>query len=112
MKIAIDWDDTYTADPALFNAIISLMIERGHVVYCVTARRGSPADKREVRIPNVPTFFTGYASKTWHMNNIEGIKVDIWIDDNPAMCAFGSDEVKPATIKLAKRWQMRRKRRR
>ena len=101
MNIAIDWDDTYTADPKLFDAITDLFNSSGHTVYCVTARRSSPANRQEVKIPNTRTIFTGYASKTWHMNHVEGIQIDIWIDDDPVMCAFGNDDVKPKTIKLA-----------
>lgn len=38
MNISIDFDDTYTRDPEMWNAFIRLAQASGHKVYCVTAR--------------------------------------------------------------------------
>lgn len=90
MNIALDWDGTYTEDPELWNGFIAAATARGHVVYCVTARIESPANRAEVRIEGVETIFCGLASKPI-VTKACGIKIDVWIDDNLAMCLLGKD---------------------
>lgn len=97
MIIAIDYDDTYTADPAMWDQFIKLANEAGHKVVCVTCRMdpddkergpmawGMPASMRgdtRVKIPGVPVFYTSFSPKRWFMEG-HNIKVDVWIDDMP-----------------------------
>jgi hypothetical protein len=89
MRIALDFDGTYTADPILWNTFVSLAKERGHDVKIVTAR--SP----------YKNIFPGYDDNNdvHEASALMGIEVvfcdmvqkqdvygaDIWIDDRPDM---------------------------
>ena len=96
MLIAIDFDDTLTADGELWRAFIESAIELGHKVICVTARRDTEDNNDTIdnwmRSHGIDlikrTYFTGLSSKVDHMEKL-GIKVDIWIDDDPRKCALG-----------------------
>ena len=85
MNVALDWDDTYTRDPQMWNDIIGVMQQNGHNVYCVTVR--APAEGRAVkealesRVDGI--FFTARRAKRDFMNS-RGINIDVWIDDSPA----------------------------
>jgi hypothetical protein len=94
MLIAIDFDDTLTEDPELFRVFISLAKKHGHSVVCVTARRDT-AENREwidswMKDHGIDIYvhYTSLGSKVDHMERI-GLKVDIWIDDDPRKCALG-----------------------
>lgn len=83
--IAIDWDETFTADPELWQAFIKLAEERGHRVYCVTCRRDTEENREIVRVESLPAYrhyFTGLSPKRWFMEQ-RGIQIDIWVDDHP-----------------------------
>ena len=95
MLIAIDFDDTLTADPNLWRNFIATSREIGHCVVCVTARRDTDDNRETIEswmhehgIYPMFTYYTGLASKVDHMAKI-GLKVDIWIDDDPRKCALG-----------------------
>jgi hypothetical protein len=80
MRIAIDYDDTYTLSPDLWDQIINLLITADHKVYCVTKRHEHLADdiKKIMRVPII------FAKKSkMEAVNREGIKIDVWIDDKP-----------------------------
>lgn len=90
MVIALDHDGTYTADPQLWGEFIASCRTRGHRVICVTAR--SAVDRAHVVVPKgVPVYFTDRSPKEWYMQK-QGVKVDVWIDDNPSSiggsCSF------------------------
>src|SRR5690348_6048568 len=84
--ICIDFDDTFTTNPAVWTQIIELMRAAGANVFCISAR-----------FPNCPiSGFPGevyYASgkHKWEFAEENGIKVDIWIDDWPAVIGDRSD---------------------
>lgn len=84
MNLSLDWDDTYTRDPEAWNQFIDLMQQQGHSVYCVTMRH--EAEGKEVkealskRCEGV--FFTNRQAKQEFMF-ARGIRIDVWIDDNP-----------------------------
>jgi hypothetical protein len=79
MRIALDYDGTYTADPGLWQAFIEIAKARGHEVVCVTMRNVD-----EVMTPFGPSkyYFTDRKAKVPAMAQ-EGINIDIWIDDQP-----------------------------
>ena len=89
---AMDYDRTYTMDPEGHDAMIALLKSRGHRVYIVTQRSGNGHDsvclenRKELAEAtanaNCRVIFTEGAAKEWHMLRKEGIKVDIWIDDD------------------------------
>ena len=58
MNIAIDYDDTYTLDPCVWEAIIQLLKDNGHNVFCVTKRYECNADDIKENIKSVPIIFT------------------------------------------------------
>jgi hypothetical protein len=79
--IAVDYDDTYTADPELFESFISTAKTKGHVVVIVTFRNGEvdplPSLAHEV-------FYTSGTEKANYMKEV-GLEVDIWVDDWPEL---------------------------
>lgn len=84
MNIGLDYDDTYTRDPATWDKIIAILRAAGHKVYVVTWRF-------EMEMPPVYAALTGkvdgfYATarqaKEQYMYT-QGIRIDVMIDDNP-----------------------------
>lgn len=89
MNLSIDFDDTYTRDPELWNQFITTAQDRGHTVYCVTARAPDQTNREQVYgtigqlIGKDRCVFTDSRAKakvTWEM----GIRIDVWIDDTPS----------------------------
>jgi hypothetical protein len=86
--IAIDFDDTFTADPELWSQFIAHAQDRGHRVLCVTARRDTDENRDDMTScfilygVDVPIIFCNLSSKL-HTMERRGTKVDIWIDDSP-----------------------------
>lgn len=103
MIIGLDFDKTYTLDPDFWDGVVIDAIKRGHRVVCVTARVDNEKNRDEVRIPGVEVYFCGMASKAWYMREVQQVPVDVWIDDDPIMCAFGKDETLPIVRKTVTR---------
>lgn len=85
MIIAIDYDETYSADPVLWDAFIKNAIERKHKVICVTMRYDNQFEAPDVltsigKICKV--IFTGRLAKEKFLKKI-GLNPDVWIDDRP-----------------------------
>ena len=83
MIIAIDYDNTYAADPPTFDKVIQTFQEVGHTVICVTARpavMGQPVLDSIGKL--VPVVFAGARWKK-EAALARGYKVDVWIDDTP-----------------------------
>jgi len=82
MIISVDYDGTYSADPATFDLIISEFQQNGHKVIIVTAR----GDNEPVTInPNLDleVFYTEGTDKDPYMRDKHDIDVDIWVEDRP-----------------------------
>ena len=80
MKIALDFDDTYTADPMLWTAFITKCKTRGHTVTFVTYRpdNGDNTDiEHEADCLHIDIVYTSGKQKQ-HCHN-----ADVWIDDSP-----------------------------
>lgn len=95
MIIAIDYDNTYSADPESFNKVITIFKEAGHDVICVTAREegvmGVPVHNSIGKL--VPVIFAGSVSKRTAAKK-NGYVVDVWIDDMPMMIdEYSSEEL-------------------
>ena len=95
MLIAIDFDETLTADAQLWREFIISARALGHRVICITARRLTDENIdiveqwfEEAGIVDVPAYFTNLSSKTEYAKSL-GLSVDIWIDDDPRKCALG-----------------------
>jgi hypothetical protein len=84
MIVAIDYDNTYSADPSTFDKIIVLFKQAGHTVICVTGRSaamGQPVLNSIGKL--VPVIFAG---ADWKRDAAakRAYKVDVWIDDTPS----------------------------
>jgi len=85
---ALDFDGTFTEDPQLWAAFVTLGISRGHTFFCVTARRNTEEntdlinEQFEEHGIQMPIIFSNLGSK---LDEVErrGIKIDIWLDDAP-----------------------------
>jgi hypothetical protein len=83
MIIALDYDRTYTADQELWNAFIKAARSRGHEVIILTWRTSAIDPEFERLYPKVNAIWcTDRGSKRAYAERL-GVKVDIWIDDNP-----------------------------
>jgi hydroxymethylpyrimidine pyrophosphatase-like HAD family hydrolase len=83
MIIAIDYDNTYTADPTTWDNVIKTFQAAGHTVICVTARSeamGLPVLNSIGKL--IPCLFCEGAWKREYALK-HGYKVDVWIDDSP-----------------------------
>lgn len=91
--IALDYDDTYTADPILWENFIKHAHHRGHRIYIVTLRGdhqtyGGNFEELSVFF-GVSTIFCNGRPKQEVTKEL-GISIDIWIDDNPLGILEGS----------------------
>lgn len=95
MNISIDYDDTYTRDPELWDAFIRSAQARGHDVYCVTARSAEYRDERQAVLETIGRIigqdhcvFTGGLAKRPYCE-ANGIHIQVWIDDMPEAIPMG-----------------------
>jgi hypothetical protein len=77
MKVAIDYDGTYTLDAGLWQAFVQAAMAAGHEVRCVTSRY--PDQRVEV---DCPVTYTSMEPKGPHVI-AKGWVPDVWIDDHP-----------------------------
>lgn len=73
MKIALDYDNTFSADPALWLSFIDTALARGHEVKIVTSRRPD----MPIPIHGLDIIYCSFTAKRKHY------AADIWIDDDP-----------------------------
>lgn len=73
MLIALDYDKTYTVDPALWDGFIESAQQRGHAVKIVTMRR---PDEPIMGAP-VEVVYTSRKAKS------AVVSADVWVDDSP-----------------------------
>jgi len=82
MKIALDYDDTFTNDDTLWRAFVESAKSRGHSVTFVTSRNHD-GDNRDIifdaGLLGIGVVFCNHKAKS------ECFKADVWIDDNPLM---------------------------
>lgn len=80
MKIALDYDETYTADPGLWELFVKEAQRRGHQVVIVSFRFQF-GDNRDLEATasalSVPVVYTNARQKQ-HI-----VQADVWIDDSP-----------------------------
>lgn len=95
MNIGLDFDDTYTRDPAGWDEFIRNFTSRRHKIYCVTFR--FPEQSQQVYdtigkvIGNENCHFTSYTAKRKYMQS-KDIYIDVWIDDMPILIDNGAEE--------------------
>lgn len=86
LNLALDFDDTYTADPDMWRQFIKLAHKRGHQVYICTMRYDQGVEKDEVEAEINGLAPVIYCCRTFKEKVCAklGIKINIWIDDFPA----------------------------
>lgn len=82
LLIAVDIDNTWTADPTGFAQIIELMKMRGHSFIFATGRDGWTDDMARMGLSDIPIVFCGREPKRKACSK-KGYKPNIWIDDCP-----------------------------
>lgn len=79
MNIGLDWDNTFTRDPKLWQKFIDLFHE--HKIWIVTSRG------EDIPIESIPEGIQGIVYCNFickkDATNRRGILIDIWIDDDP-----------------------------
>jgi len=89
MIVSLDYDDTYTRDPELWNKIVMLMRDKGHTVYVISARYDRQMDEVHNSIGKIVgidnCYGTNMQQKREYMYKNHGILIDVWIDDMPEM---------------------------
>jgi hypothetical protein len=80
VKIALDYDETYTADPGLWDLFVKEAQRRGHLVQFVSFRFDFSYN-RDIEAAasalSVPVIYTNARQKQ-HI-----VQADVWIDDSP-----------------------------
>ena len=94
MKVAMDYDNTFTANPVAWTKVIEVLRAHGTELFCITSR-----------FPNVPindmpmpVYYTCGQQK-WEFAQERGLAVDIWIDDIPS-CIGGPPLIEPGQAKI------------
>ncbi len=93
-NFAVDFDNTMTLDGEMFRQWIEIGRELGHSFFCVTARRDTPENREEIENWLVQygiemnVFYTSLGSKIDYMAK-RGIKIDVWMDDDPVSLVKG-----------------------
>lgn len=77
----IDYDDTYTEDPELFDSFIAVAKSRGHLCVMVTAR--PPTNPVEHKV-GIEVFYASAQPKAKFMQEA-GLSPSIWIEDMPEL---------------------------
>lgn len=88
MKIALDYDETYTADPYLWDPFIRSAKYRGHSVTFVTFRYGPDNAYREDNNADIKSDAERLGIDIVFCNHHQKshcFKADIWIDDMPIL---------------------------
>lgn len=92
MKVALDFDGTFTADPGFWFNFVRTAQSFGHQVWIVTARDEindgiawnavMPKARPPIFAPCDVIFCDGRTKRK--VTRELGIEIDVWIDDNPA----------------------------
>ena len=84
LKIALDYDGTFTEDPEMWLAFIGTCKARGHHIRIVTMRHPHECltMNQSLLKTSIPIIFTSRKGKRAAALE-QGFKVDVWIDDMP-----------------------------
>ena len=85
LTIAIDFDQTWTADPAGWYSFYHMMAARGHTIILATGREKWSDDMARANLPSgMRIIYCGRQLKE-QACRANGHHVNIWIDDMPGM---------------------------
>lgn len=87
MRIALDYDDTYTQDPRLWNNFVQDAFDKGHEIMVVTFRSPDLPIDHDI---GIPVYYTSWKAKRQYME-LQGIDIDVWIDDSPELILSDKD---------------------
>jgi hypothetical protein len=83
VKIALDFDGTYTRAPQFWNGFVEDALDAGHEVRIVTFRKSTMTDPAlDWLAQQIPVIYTEYQQKRAFCRRL-GWEPDIWIDDQP-----------------------------
>jgi hypothetical protein len=90
MNIALDFDQTYTEDPPLWDRFIFNSKARGHKVYLVTSRPEKLPNYPDLNadidefllIHDIEVIYCSGGQKSYEVSS-RGIFINVWIDDCP-----------------------------
>ena len=87
MRIGIDYDNTFSADPASWAAAMRVMKAGGHEIIGVTARHPDMTNDMHTTYFNVcdEVIFTSAEFKRKFITDSGRKPIDVWIDDAPDM---------------------------
>lgn len=94
MKIALDYDKTYSADPTFWGWVINSAVNHGHDIRIVTARDDRLDRTMDlVKVERIlPVIYTRGIAKKWFCERfVENFVPDVWIDDRPESVISNSD---------------------
>ena len=82
MKIALDYDKTYTLDPEFWEDFADLLDNYGHECRIVTARH-QVKDNIDHKVPMYEVIYCDGVAKKFICHHVADWNPDIWIDDKP-----------------------------
>lgn len=91
MIFALDYDNTFSRNPRFWETFIEEAFGYGYSVYIVTSRgEDTPIEHHDYLKDEhkVHTIYCNYRAKKLVTEQL-GIKIDIWIDDNPKYIVEG-----------------------
>lgn len=99
--VSLDFDGTATTDPELYKRMVAAYRERGHKVYIVTMRYPSETTVKEANGrsvqqewgPLVDGIIATCRKAKKPFVAAMGIKIDIWIDDNPNAVYMDANQI-------------------
>lgn len=104
MRLALDFDATYTLDPDFWDEFIGNAEAVGHKVILATYRHEVHDAHPLIDALTIPVYFTDGQAKKPFLEKL-GIVVDVWIDDRPMTIiedsAWGQDSPELAAWRAA-----------
>lgn len=104
MKIALDYDKTFTADPGLWRTFVHFAKQFGHEVRIVTYR-DPIKDNIDEKVHPIKVIYTDGIAKRfyclWFADDKKGWMPDVWIDDRPETAWENSK----ATPEILENWR-------
>ncbi len=82
MRVALDYDNTYTLDPPVWNGIIREFQQWGHEVRIVTFRH-QLHDNIDYMVNGLKVIYTDGVAKKFFCHHMAVWDPDVWIDDKP-----------------------------
>lgn len=82
MKIALDYDGTFTRDPGFWRGVALAAMDQGHDIRIVTAR-DITHDNIDDRVPGIPVIYCNGVAKRFYCHHFAHFDPHVWIDDKP-----------------------------